>query len=212
MVERIRDWFRHRHGDADRNGRVSTRALVEQVDARLSDMLEAMRTERLATRKNEHSVDDLVTAFASLASQLRQQGEHNDRLATREAQSAQHRNDQLTSVIEALGDAAASQAARMEEVARNLERSGRDTDELREAVTALRETVERLAEQSTRHDETTQRLETHAGIRERALADMIEKDNKRFGTLTWLMVAALAVTMIMAIVQFRVLMNVSMPR
>ena len=205
LLDRVRHWWRDRRESAGRNGRRRTGELLEQVTTRLSEMHDVLQADHDSAERTEHTVKDLVTAFDGLSAQCREQSEHLNQLATSGAEAAQRRTDQLASVIENLGNAAASQAARMEEIARNLKQSGQASDEMREAMTSLNKAVEQLAERSGQHDETIQRLDMHAGIRERTLTDMIEAQNKRFGTLMWLVVAAMSLSIIMELFQFLVL-------
>ncbi len=92
---------------------------------------------------------------------------------------------------------------RFEEWRRTLET---DT-EMRTAVQALHGTLGELIERCATHDETVQRIDESAGVRERMLTDMIETQNKRFGHVMWLMVFALAVALAMALIQAFVLFS-----
>ena len=181
-------------------------AAVETLSTRL-DMLPAQhaaitaRLDKLPAQHEELSarLGELPDHFRAHDQALR---EISDRL-----EASDHRVEELAAIATQIPKMAEKGAGSLEEIKSQLRRTLETDTEMRTAVQALHGTLGELIERSATHDETLQRIDENAGVRERMLTDMIETQNKRFGHVMWLMVFALAVALAMALIQAFVLFS-----
>ena len=195
-------------------------AAIETLSTRL-DMLPAQHaalTARLDKMPAQHEeltarLDKLPAQHEELSARL---GELPDRFrahdqALREIsdrlEASDHRVEELAAIATQIPKMAEKGAGSLEEIKSQLRRTLETDTEMRTAVQALHGTLGELIERSATHDETLQRIDENAGVRERMLTDMIETQNKRFGHVMWLMVFALAVALAMALIQAFVLFS-----
>lgn len=181
-------------------------AAIETLSTRL-DMLPAQhaaitaRLDKLPAQHEELSarLGELPDRFRAHDQALR---EISDRL-----EASDHRVEELAAIATQIPKMAEKGAGSLEEIKSQLRRTLETDTEMRTAVQALHGTLGELIERSAMHDETLQRIDENAGVRERMLTDMIETQNKRFGHVMWLMVFALAVALAMALIQAFVLFS-----